>query len=182
MMMFIKYVIRYFTLFLLFSLLIFLTKRYGDFHTAVLVQLLFIPFLIILIVVNLIILHNYEKKQNNYITFRNSIVFLVLLLIGNFLYGKYESNKDVFITLEVEDNMLLTLYTNNKYRLRIQYPHGSSNYSGEYILQKNILTISDSLIETKSKKKISNKYIYQKDNNKFISTKDGYKVLQIPTE
>jgi len=82
--MFIKYVIRYFTLFLLFSLLIFLTKRYGDFHTAVLVQLLFIPFLIILIVVNLIILHNYEKKQNNYITFRNSIVFLVLLLIGNF--------------------------------------------------------------------------------------------------
>lgn len=92
--MFIKYVLKYFTLFLLFSLLIFLTKRYGDFHTSVLVQLLFIPFLIILIIVNLIILYNYEKKQNNYITFRNSILFLVLLLIGNFLYGKYESSKE----------------------------------------------------------------------------------------
>ena len=75
--------------------------------------------------------------------------------------------------------MRLILYDNNSFRLRVQYPHGTSNYSGSYSLNKNVITIEDSLIEKKSKNNITTSYLLETKNLKLISEKSSFKNLAI---
>ena len=157
----------------------FFTKRYGDYYTVIFFQLFLIPILLILFIINSIILYFYEKKKNNTSLLKNTLIILISFISINYIYGKYDSNRNEFLNIWVNDEMRWILYDNNSFRLRVQYPHGTSNYSGSYSLNKNVITIEDSLIEKKSKNNITTSYLLETKNLKLISEKSSFKNLAI---
>ncbi|POS00808.1 hypothetical protein Q361_1218 [Flavobacterium croceum DSM 17960] len=52
----------------------------------------------------------------------------------------------------------LFLYKNLSYKITTFYPHGTSNYSGKYTLENDVLELKDSNIENKTKNRFTNLY------------------------
>jgi hypothetical protein len=100
------------------------------------------------------------------------------MLSINSLYGYYYTHKKTEMDLRNEDCEVM-LVKNRKYRIRIQHPHGTSNYSGKYSFENNILKIDDTLIEKKTKNRITNEYKFNKIGNHFEPNKKDFEILEI---
>jgi hypothetical protein len=173
-----KYILKYLTLFLLFILLMFLTKTYGDFSTVLLVILFIIPIVIVLFLINIFVLYRIERKKNNTKTFKITLFFLFVLLTINLLVGYYNLHKTSKMLLILEsDHSYITLFEDLTYRIEIQHHHGTSNYSGEYTFENDKLKLHDTLIEKKTKKRITNEYNFNKTINEFEPIKKEFEKL-----
>lgn len=175
-----KYILKYFTLFLLFILLMFLTKTYGDFSVVLLVILFILPTVVVLFLINIFVLYRIERKKNNTKTFKITLFFLFFLLTINLLVGYYNLHKTSKMLLILEsDHSYVSLFEDLTYRIEIQHPHGTSNYSGQYTFENNKLKLHDSLIEKKTKKRFTNQYNFNKTKNGFEPNKKEFEELEL---
>jgi hypothetical protein len=178
----IKYILKYFTLFVLFFLLITLTKFYGDYSTVIYFSLFLIPFIVVLIIINLLILYRFESKRNNTKVFKKTLSILLLVCGINLLIGYIDSQKTVEMNLNLNDDYRrseLLLFKDSSYRITTYFPHGTSNYSGKYSLENNILELNDSQIGIKTKNRFTNIYRFNGKTNQFKPTKNDFNILEI---
>ncbi len=177
-----KYILRYFTLFVLFILLILLTKFYGDYSIVVYFFLFILPVIVVLIIINLLILYKMESRRDNSKVFRITISILLLLCLMNLSIGFIDSKRTVVMCMTQENGSgtsRLLLYKNSTYKITTFHPHGTSNYSGKYRLENNILELSDTLIEKKTSNGFTNIYKLNKKSNQFEPTNSSFSRLEI---
>ncbi|TDL99649.1 MAG: hypothetical protein C4K58_07085 [Flavobacteriaceae bacterium] len=159
-----------------------MTKFYGDYSTVIHFFLFVIPFIIVLIIINLVVLYKFESKRNNTQIFRKTLSILLLLCGLNLLIGFIDSKKSIIMILNQENELRpskLYLYKNSTYKITTLYPHGTSNYSGKYRLENNILELYDTNIEKKTNDRFTNSYKRNEKSNQFEPTKNNFNKLEI---
>jgi len=96
-----KFILKYACLIILFFLLIDKTKIYADF-TASNSNIIILPLLIILNILNIIILYFYDFKKQNKFIYNNLVVAFLLILFGiNLIFDYRQSKKEIKFQLYV---------------------------------------------------------------------------------
>ena len=177
-----KFLLRYFSIVILFLILILQTQMYTDF-TASNSNIIILPTLIILIVINVIIL--YIKQKNDSKTTHIILLILVVSFGINIFFNIKQSEKQVQMKLYVPHNFLLKqigyeikLFKDNTFEIN-EYWHGeSSHYFGKYILKQNELIFFDEKIEEKTDYQITNKYQFNIKTKRFTPLELGFQDLR----
>ncbi|MGA9212784.1 hypothetical protein [Kaistella sp.] len=149
----------------LFSILIlFLTKEYGDYSSMV-YDIFIIPFLIILILINLAILYsadfyNLKKKKGNFKTTNRVVLGLFFIFIIHFSTNYYMGNKEVYLISNLNNSKgKLILYKNNTFKISMFWNHGSDNFLGNYDLKNDKLTLKKDSLEKITNYKFTYNYV-----------------------
>ena len=169
----VKYILKYFTLFVLFALLIKLTIWHYDYCSTV-YNIFIIPIISLLILLNIIVLYIIDFKKNTFkITNLTLSVFLFLLGI-NLIRNYFQSEKKIAHNLLVLPNynvglrgFAITLFKDNTYEVNGYGNHVSCHYFGNYNLTNDTLKLSDKKISEKTSKQLTNIYIFNKLRNRF---------------
>ncbi|MFC4817026.1 MULTISPECIES: hypothetical protein [unclassified Flavobacterium] len=184
------YTFRYLTLYFLSFLLFKSVIRFSDYNDTV-YNIIFIPFLIILLTINLIVLYSKEyfrgKKQGtiHYKTTNYTVGSIILFFIVTYPLSVWYNDNGQIISSKLvsgHEEVTLTLYENNKFEISEQNPHTSSHYFGDYTLQKDTLHLfRDDIVEV-SENLLTNHYLYNAKQKKFIPQSEGYNELIDPEE
>jgi len=180
-----QFLLKYFTIFLLFGLILYLTKFYGNSCGDLYVYAVAIPFFGIAVLLNIAILYYHDFKKKKYKTTNQVLLFLFSIFTINILFGYLLSKREPSYILEpnVEyNNLKIKLFKNNRYELYKQYNHGGCTYVGNYIFENDTLNFQDSKIEKQSENVITEKYKYNTSKKKFEPLKNNYKILKIVYE
>ncbi|MFL9833071.1 hypothetical protein [Chryseobacterium terrae] len=177
-----KFFIRYFSVVILFLILILQTQMYSDF-TASKSNIIILPTLIILITINVIFL--YVNQKNNSTTTHIILLILVILFGINLFFNIKQSEKQVQMKLYVPHNFMLKqigyevkLFKDNTFEIN-EYWHGESrHYFGKYLLEQNKLLLLDEKIEEKTDYQITNQYQFNSKMRRFKSLEVGFQDLR----
>lgn len=177
-----KIFIRYFSIVILFLILILQTQMYTDF-TASRSNIIILPTLIILIIINVIFL--YVKQKNNSTTTHIILLILCVLFGINIFFNIKQSEKKVQMKLYVPHNFMLKqigyevkLFKDNTFEIN-EYWHGESrHYFGKYLLEQNKLLLLDEKIEEKTDFQITNQYQFNSKTRRFKSLEVGFQDLR----
>ena len=181
------FLIKYLLLILLFALLIYFTKFYGDFCSNLYVLLFMLPVIGVTLLIYIIALYINDYKRKKFKTTNYVVLILVTMFLINLLIGFLNGEKEVFQKYipETENDLYeLTLYKNKSFQIRKQMNHGACEAVGKYII------IADTLELDFNNKDIENLYdstftfSYKFDNKTKIyePLKKGFKKLKINNE
>lgn len=164
-------ILKYFTLVLFSILILFLTKKYGDYSSMV-YDVFIIPFLILLILINLAILYCVDfyylkRKKGNLKTTNRVVLGLIFIFVVHFSMNYYMDKKEVYFISNLNNSKgTLILYKNKTFKISMFWNHGSDNFLGNYDLKNNKLTLKKDSLEKITNYKFTYDYvIFPKDKS-----------------
>ena len=162
-------ILKYFSLVLLIFFLLKLTKHFGDYKTTV-YDIITIPIIIILILINIIILYKVQNRTKNY-----NIIKIVLLIgfIGiliNIITNHFAQNREILSEYEINSKADLTLYKNQTFQIAEYSPHIFQYRNGNYTISDDTLFLNNVDFDKTPYLRLSKKYIYDRESENYIGS------------
>lgn len=180
----IKLSFKYFTLFFFLLIIILFTQNYFD-HSPTVYLIFIIPFILILILLNLIILYSFDyshfkRKRGDFKKTNKVVLGLFIILLIHFSLFYYMEKKEVLLNGVLENNKgELILYKNHTFKIHMQWNHGSDNYLGNYEINDYGLNLKRDDLEELTGYNFTNEYLIFEKERKIISKKENFKNLII---
>lgn len=180
-----KLILTYLSLVILFLLLTCHTRIYSDF-TASRSNIVILPLLIILVIINVTLLYHYTLKKQKNLKIPHLVIVLFTILFGLHLVCNYhQSKKEIAYELYISPNIMLKqrgydikLYADETYEINDSW-HGESNhYFGTYKLSGDTLLFKDHTIQDKTEDQITTYYKKDHKTGNFKSLNNGYNDLK----
>ncbi|MRM82617.1 hypothetical protein [Riemerella anatipestifer] len=172
----IKEILKYFTLVFLLLILFKLTKYYGDYVESV-YDIIIIPFVFCLILVNGLILYFYQRRRKKLRTLKLICLFGMTGVLFNIFNNCLSKNREVISTYSIgtETKTEITLFENQTFQITEYSPHAFHHWNGKYKISNDTLYLKNIDFEKLSYLQLTDKYLYDTNTKNFFS--EGYTPL-----
>ncbi|MEJ8597482.1 hypothetical protein JSO62_02060 [Riemerella anatipestifer] len=172
----IKEILKYLTLVFLLLILFKLTKYYGDYVESV-YDIIIIPFVVCLILVNGLILYFYQKRRKKLRTLKLICLFGVAGVLFNIFNNCHSKNREVISTYSIgtETKVEITLFENQTFQITEYLPHAFHHWNGKYKISNDTLCLKNIDFEKLSYLQLTDRYLYDANTKNFFSK--GYSPL-----
>ncbi|MPL56360.1 hypothetical protein SDC9_01844 [bioreactor metagenome] len=178
------FAIKYLLLILLFGILIYFTRFYGDFCSNLYFIFFFLPIIGVIILIYIIALYVNDYKKKKFKKTNIVVITLLTIFLGNLLIGYINLKKEVFQKYRPEnenDKYELTLYKNQSFEIRKQMHHGACEAVGKYKIIEDTLKLDfkNKNIENLTDSTFTFSYIFDNKTKRYEPLKKGFKSLKI---
>ncbi|MBT0548440.1 hypothetical protein [Riemerella anatipestifer] len=179
----IKEILKYLTLVFLLLILFKLTKYYGDYVESV-YDIIIIPFVFCLILVNGLILYFYQKRRKKLRTLKLICLFGMTGVLFNIFNNCHSKNREEVSTyfigtgayfIGAEEKTKITLFENQTFQITEYSPHTFHHWNGKCKISNDTLYLRNIDFERLSYLQLTDKYLYNTNTKNFFS--EGYSPL-----
>jgi len=153
------------------------TRFYGGDYCTTVYNILIVPLLVFLILINIIILYSIDFGRKKYKITHYVLLSLVFIFSVHILFNNLNSEKKLENRFLVDGNipgrLAVYLYKDKTYEIIASSPHVTCHYFGKYNLENNYLTFDEEIIE-KTTHQISKKYKFNIQKDEFESVEIGF--------
>ncbi|MCI3936028.1 hypothetical protein MQX03_02385 [Chryseobacterium aahli] len=154
-----------------------ITKFYGGDYCKTVYNIFIVPFIVFLILINIIILYSIDFRRKKYKITNYVLLALVFVFSVHVLFNNLNSEKKLgrrfLVDGSIPGRLTIYLYKNKTYEIIASSPHVTCHYFGKYNLDKNYLIFDEEIIE-KTTHQISKKYRFNTNKKEFESVEIGF--------
>ncbi|MDY3315803.1 hypothetical protein PG630_00570 [Riemerella anatipestifer] len=172
----IKETLKYLTLVFLLLILLKLTKHYDDYKETV-YDIIIVPFVVCLILVNGLILYFYQKRRKKLRTLKLICLFGMTGVLFNIFNNCHSKNRETLSTysIDTETKTEITLFENQTFQITEYLPYAFHYWNGKYKIFNDTLCLKNIDFEKLSYLQLTDKYLYDTNTKNFFS--EGYSPL-----
>ena len=146
-----------------------MTKHFGDYKQTVF-NVILIPLIIVLILINIRILYLFQKKTKNYKIIKIIVLAGFAGLLINIVINTLAENRRILSEYDINSKADLTLYKNETFEIFEHSPHVFQYWSGKYTISNDTLFLNDIDLKKIPHLRLSQKFIYDKKTENYIGS------------